>query len=90
MSQLMNGLSLKSSEDDFMQLGSFEDLDRLWANSNRQDIERAIRKYSNCLAALIQNVKHGEGSKRATMILNNINEMMKKEWAVPTHGHELG
>lgn len=89
MSQLMNGSSLKSSEEDFMQLG-FEDLDRLCANSNQQDIERAIRKYSNCLDVLVQNVKHGEGSKRAPMILNNINEMMKKAWAVPTHGHELG
>lgn len=89
MSQLMNGSSLKSSEEDFLQLG-FEDLDRLCANSNQQDIERAIRKYSNCLDVLVQNVKHGEGSKRAPMILNNINEMMKKAWAVPTHGHELG
>lgn len=90
MSQLMNGSSLlKSSEEDIM-LGSFEDLDRLCANSNQQDIERAIRKYSNCLDALVQNVKNGEGRKRAPMILNNINEMMKKAWAVPTHGHELG
>lgn len=85
----MNGSSSKNSEEDFM-LGSFEDLDRLCANSNQQDIERAIRKYSNCLDALVQNVKNGEGSKRAPMILNNINEMMKKAWAVPTHGHELG
>lgn len=89
MSQLMNGSSLKNSEEDFM-LGSFEDLDRLCANSNQEDIVRAIRKYSNRLDALVQNVKNGEGSKRAPMILNNINEMMKKAWAVPTHGHELG
>lgn len=90
MTQLMNGTSMKSIEDDMLGQG-FEDLERLCANSNQQDVDRAIQKYSHCLDNLVQTVKRNEGGKnKAPLILNNINEMIRKAWAVPTHGHELG
>lgn len=84
----MNGSStMKSLEDSNMQ--SFEDLERLTLTSSTQEVERAIRKYSSALDSLVQSIKRGE-AKKAPSILNNINEMMRKAWAVPAHGHELG
>ncbi|RZF44370.1 hypothetical protein LSTR_LSTR007945 [Laodelphax striatellus] len=85
--QLMNGATLKSIEEDNSE--NFEDLERLSANSNPQEVERAILKYSVKLDNMVQNIKKGD-SKKAPQILNNINEMMRKAWAVPAHGHELG
>ncbi|XP_023727069.1 sterile alpha and TIR motif-containing protein 1 isoform X3 [Cryptotermes secundus] len=93
MSQLMNG-AIKSSEDDLLNQ-SFEDLERLSANSNPQEVDRAIHKYSECLDLFIKTLKRsGSGSEvkptRVPQILNCMNEMMRKAWAVPTHGHTLG
>jgi hypothetical protein len=93
MSQLMNG-AIKSSEDDLLNQ-SFEDLERLSANSNPQEVDRAIHKYSECLDLFIKTLKRsGAGCEavpsRAPQILNCMNEMMRKAWAVPTHGHTLG
>jgi hypothetical protein len=93
VSHLMNG-AIKSSEDDILSQ-SFEDLEQLSANSNVQEVERAIHKYSVCLDSFIKTLKrNGNGSDlkstKAPQILNRINEMMRKAWAVPTHGHTLG
>ncbi|XP_046680809.1 NAD(+) hydrolase sarm1 isoform X4 [Homalodisca vitripennis] len=87
MSQLVNGTSVKSLEDNSLQ--NFEDLERLTVTSGPQEVERAIHKYSGALIGLVQSIKRGE-TKRAPVFLNNINEMMRKAWAVPAHGHELG
>jgi hypothetical protein len=93
MSQLMNG-AIKSSEDDLLNQG-FEDLERLSADSNAQEVDRAIHKYSVCLDTFIKSLKrNGNGSEpkltKVPQVLNRINEMMRKAWAVPTHGHTLG
>lgn len=93
MSQLMNG-ALKSSEDELLNQG-FEDLERLSANSNTQEVERAIHKYSMCLDSFIKSLRRsGNGTEprptKVPQVLNRINEMMRKAWAVPTHGHTLG
>lgn len=87
MSQLMNGSSLKSTEDS--SLHSLEDLESLSANSTQEEVESAIRKYTGALDSLVQRIRRSE-SKRAPAFLNNINDMMQKAWAVPAHGHELG
>ncbi|XP_075220492.1 sterile alpha and armadillo motif isoform X2 [Lycorma delicatula] len=89
VSQLMNGsTSLKCIGEDGGE--NFEDLERLTANSNPQDVERAILKYSRKLDTMVQSIRRGDNVKKAPQILNNINDMMRKAWAVPAHGHELG
>lgn len=86
LSQLVNG-TLKSVEDN--NLHSFEDLERLSLTSSQEEVDSAIRKFSSVLESIVQRIKRGEG-KKAPMFLNNINEMVRKAWAVPAHGHELG
>nr|CAD7427471.1 unnamed protein product [Timema monikensis] len=90
MSQLMNG-TIKTVEDELLNQG-FEDLERLSANSKPQDVERAIQKYSMCLDSIVKNLRRGVDPRLAKVpqVLNRINEMMRKAWAVPTHGHTLG
>ncbi|XP_053690343.1 NAD(+) hydrolase sarm1 isoform X3 [Sabethes cyaneus] len=79
----MNGtLSLG---DDFP---SFEDLERL--GSNPAEIESTIHKYSNHLTTYVENLQHSEQMKKAPNLLNTMNEIIRRAWAVPTHGHELG
>ncbi|KAF5306190.1 hypothetical protein FQR65_LT07467 [Abscondita terminalis] len=85
--QLMNG-SIKP-EDDLMAM-TFEDLEHLSSTSNPQDIERAIHKYSTYLDLSIKNLQKNNLGKKAPSILNRINDVIQKAWAVPTYGHELG
>lgn len=89
MHSLANG-GIKSSEEELLSQ-SFEDLERLDSCSNPQDVEKAIKKYSNTLYAFIQNLRgNNNGTGKGPLILDRINQMIKKAWEVPTHGHELG
>lgn len=83
----MNG-SLKY-EDELMN-ESFEDLEQLTANSNPQDVEQVIQKYSLCLDRFVKSLQQRGRGAGVPQMLNRINEMMRKAWAVPMHGHELG
>ncbi|XP_031338898.1 sterile alpha and TIR motif-containing protein 1 isoform X4 [Photinus pyralis] len=86
--QLMNGTSIKPDED-LMNM-SFEDLDQLSSTTNQQDVERAIYKYSTYLDLSIKNLQKNSLGKKSPAILNRINDVIHKAWAVPTYGHELG
>ncbi|XP_041977873.1 NAD(+) hydrolase sarm1 isoform X2 [Aricia agestis] len=89
MSQLLNG-SVKPGDEDLTNL-TFEDLDKLDANSNQKDVESAIQKYSYRMNAFISAVKNNQiDMKDASVHFNKLNDMIKKAWAVPTYGHELG
>ncbi|KAJ8971857.1 hypothetical protein NQ314_000519 [Rhamnusium bicolor] len=83
--QLMNG----TPEEEIL-CTSLEDLDNLSAVSNAQEVERAIHKYSTYLDASIRCLQKMDQNKNAPSILNKINDVMRKAWAVPTYGHELG
>ncbi|KAG5877939.1 hypothetical protein JTB14_005138 [Gonioctena quinquepunctata] len=69
---------------------SLDDLDGLSAQSDVQDIEKAKHKYSTYLSESIQCLQKLDQSKDAPLILNKMNDVMCKAWAVPTYGHELG
>ncbi|XP_046389688.1 NAD(+) hydrolase sarm1 isoform X2 [Ischnura elegans] len=103
--QMMNGsaaiatnspLAITSGEEELLSQ-SFEDLERLSADSNAKEVQSAIDKYSAYLSALLEHVRKltndgGGGAVRTTAprALARVNEMMRKAWAVPTYGHELG
>lgn len=55
MHSLANG-GIKSNEEELLSQ-SFEDLERLDSCSTQQDVEKAIKKYSNTLYAFIQNLR---------------------------------
>ncbi|KAI8041238.1 hypothetical protein M5D96_005492 [Drosophila gunungcola] len=55
-----------------------DDLKSLTAGSGQQEIEQTINKYSNMLTSI------------KSQYLEKINEVIRRAWAVPTHGHELG
>ncbi|XP_073981334.1 sterile alpha and armadillo motif isoform X3 [Rhodnius prolixus] len=90
-SQIMNGQNIKMIEGDILP-ASFDDLENLCAKSSPQEVEKAKEKYKNLLEKAIKKIKgiKGEGSKQVPSILNRLNEMIRKAWEVPTHGHELG
>ncbi|XP_053676658.1 NAD(+) hydrolase sarm1 [Anopheles nili] len=80
-SSAMNGLM----GTDFL---SFEDLERL--GNTPEEIDGTIVKYSKHLANYVQNLQQTEQLKKAPTLLNHMNEIIRRAWAVPTHGHELG
>lgn len=85
----MNG-SIKASEEDLSNM-TFDDLDSLCAQSTPKDVEIAIAKYSSRLDAFVKVLKRGDISvKKVSADLNKINEIIRRAWAVPTYGHELG
>jgi len=57
----------------------------------------AIAKYCRLLDSFVERLKvsadsgksSSSGSK-ASQLLNRMNEIIRKTWAVPTHSHELG
>ncbi|CAG4989031.1 unnamed protein product [Parnassius apollo] len=88
MSQLLNGI--KPGDEDLTNL-TFEDLDKLNASSNQNDVDLAIQKYSSRMNAFITSIKNNQiDIKNASAHFNKLNEMMRRAWAVPTYGHELG
>ncbi|KAI4461552.1 sarm1 [Holotrichia oblita] len=76
-------------EDDLINM-SIDDLDQLSLNSNQQDVERAICKYKNYFDTSIRYLQQKDLGPKACSLLNKMNEVIRKAWAVPTHGHELG
>ncbi|EEB10024.1 Sterile alpha and TIR motif-containing protein, putative [Pediculus humanus corporis] len=83
-------MAAKQTEEELLALG-FEDLERLDSRSSTEKVESAIRKYSSLLHGFVQILRANNGSLGKTpKILNRINQMIRKAWEVPTHGHELG
>ncbi|XP_066941139.1 NAD(+) hydrolase sarm1 isoform X3 [Macrobrachium rosenbergii] len=71
----------------------FDDLDLLNANSQPIDIQNAIMRYSGVMSSFVEQLKNlsmSETLKDAPTLLENIDEMLRKAWSVPVHGHELG
>ncbi|XP_043677181.1 NAD(+) hydrolase sarm1 isoform X3 [Vespula pensylvanica] len=88
VNQLMNGM--RPAEDELLSL-PLDDLDLLCSKSNPQDVDRAIAKYCGFLDSFVERLKANEGKNgKAPLLLNRVNEIIRKAWAVPTHGHELG
>lgn len=69
---------------------SFEDLEQLCNNGNTKDVENAINKYSHFLDTNMRSLQRPEHEKKVPTVLDGINEVVRKAWAVPTYGHELG
>ncbi|XP_017053144.1 NAD(+) hydrolase sarm1 isoform X3 [Drosophila ficusphila] len=90
----MNGQMVKLSDL------KLDDLKSLTAGSGQQEIEQTINKYSNMLTSIVSSLQEDErggsaianydvGAKKS-QYLEKINEVIRRAWAVPTHGHELG
>lgn len=71
-------------------LQSFDDLESLCSTSNQKDVERAISKYSNYMDANLRYLQSANQMKKAPYVLDSLNSVIQKAWAVPTYGHELG
>ncbi|XP_032598806.1 NAD(+) hydrolase sarm1 isoform X1 [Drosophila grimshawi] len=73
-----------------------DDLKSLSSGSGQQEIEQAIRKYSDVLTAFVSSLQSDDSSpvssagEKKSVYLEKINEVIRRAWAVPTHGHELG
>uniref|UniRef100_A0A182WMD7 ADP-ribosyl cyclase/cyclic ADP-ribose hydrolase n=1 Tax=Anopheles minimus TaxID=112268 RepID=A0A182WMD7_9DIPT len=89
-SSQMSTLSSSSAMNGLMgdEFPSFEDFERL--GSTPEEIDGTIMKYSKHLASYVQNLQQTEQLKQAPTLLNHMNEIIRRAWAVPTHGHELG
>lgn len=86
--EIFNGTSKPNSE--LLSL-NFDDLKELNSHSSQKEIETAIQKYSNRMSVFISAIKSGNmDNNTAFLYFNKVNDMLRKAWAVPTYGHELG
>lgn len=69
---------------------SLEDLERLCSSSNQKDVETAIQKYSQFLNSNVSLLQQTDQLTKIPNVLDSINTVIQKAWAVPTHGHQLG
>lgn len=74
-----------------------DDLKSLTSGSGQQEIEQTINKYSNMLTSIVSSLQDDErgltqhvAGQEKSEYLEKINEVIRRAWAVPTHGHELG
>ncbi|XP_073836210.1 sterile alpha and armadillo motif isoform X9 [Musca autumnalis] len=83
---------MSTTNGSFFKLADFklDDLMSLSANSGQREIEQAINKYSNMLTNCVSTLQEKKADSEATLFLDKINEVIRRAWAVPTHGHELG
>uniref|UniRef100_A0A1I8N514 ADP-ribosyl cyclase/cyclic ADP-ribose hydrolase n=1 Tax=Musca domestica TaxID=7370 RepID=A0A1I8N514_MUSDO len=83
---------MSTTNGSFFKLADFkiDDLMSLSANSGQREIEQAISKYSNMLTNCVSTLQEKKADSEATLFLDKINEVIRRAWAVPTHGHELG
>lgn len=89
MSQLLNG-TIKPGDEDLSNL-TLDDLEKLNSHSNPKDVEMAIQKYSCRMSAFIKSIQNKQmDMKDASVHFNKLNEVLRRAWAVPTFGHELG
>ncbi|CAL4079217.1 unnamed protein product [Meganyctiphanes norvegica] len=83
--------SMTSSQNNFS-ISGFEDLDLLGSNSQPNDIQSAIMRYSGVMSNFVDELRQHnviEGTN-GTNLLGSIDNMIRKAWSVPTYGHELG
>lgn len=66
---------------------NFDDLENLSSTSNRADVEKAISKYSQHVNMCVRQLCF---IGKAPEALEKLNEIIRRAWAIPTHGHELG
>ncbi|CAH1711609.1 unnamed protein product [Chironomus riparius] len=66
---------------------NFDDLENLSSTSNPLDVEQAILKYSQHVNMCVRQLCF---IGKASEALEKLNEIVRRAWAVPTHGHELG
>ena len=70
---------------------TFEDLDALHVNANKEDVERALNKYTERLKQVVDTLHKSDSKVPNTPgVLNKLSEMISKAWLVPTHGLTLG
>ncbi|XP_063841953.1 NAD(+) hydrolase sarm1-like isoform X8 [Scylla paramamosain] len=84
--------SMNTSQNN-VNITSFEDLDKLSSNSQPGDVQNTIMRYSGVMYTFVEKLKNltvNQSLKDAPTLLENIDEMMRKAWSVPTYGHELG
>jgi hypothetical protein len=97
LNPLINNTIVKSADviTDELLLESFDDLDTLSSKSKPHNVELTIAKYSEFLNNLVERLTVNESkinlnSNKTPLLLDRANEIIRKAWAVPTHGHELG
>ncbi|XP_055324987.1 NAD(+) hydrolase sarm1 isoform X2 [Sitodiplosis mosellana] len=90
-SMITSSQSSKATNSHVLLEGSsnLDDLEKLSSNSNQKDVETAIVKYSQLLNSNVSMLQQSEMTK-VPSVLDSINTVIQKAWAVPTHGHQLG
>lgn len=88
MSSLVNGISSLPIECE-LGPGMLDDLDNLQSDSSLEDVKKAIHKYNGIMFKCVERLKSCS-EEESLSCLNLINTMMRRVWAVPSHGHELG
>ncbi|KAL9901989.1 sterile alpha and armadillo motif isoform 8-T11 [Glossina fuscipes fuscipes] len=91
-SMISSSSQMSATNGHFFKLSDFklDDLMSLNSTSGQKEIEQAIAKYSNMLTSCVNSLQERRTVSEETLYLEKINEVIRRAWAVPTHGHELG
>ena len=82
---MLNGQNIKMLEEErnaSMQSITFDDLEKLCAKSTQADVEKVKAKYTQQLNGEVQRIKEGMKPDRIPLVLQRMNEMIRKAWEV--------
>ena len=89
LAQQMNGTLVSLEDSDVLSLPPLDDLDMLSGSSQMSEVEQVKAKYSGVMSSCVEKLKHME-QRSMPSFLERVNEMVRKAWTVPSHGHILG
>ena len=89
LGQQMNGTLVSLEDSDVLSLPPLDDLDMLSGSSQMSEVEQVKAKYSGVMSSCVEKLKHME-QRSMPSFLERVNEMVRKAWTVPSHGHILG
>ncbi|KAJ8677136.1 hypothetical protein QAD02_012923, partial [Eretmocerus hayati] len=89
------GMLNEEDGGDDLQFYPFEELDQLSSMSNPKEVPTIIAKYSEILCGLVTRIlsfrsKAVTSDDERPILIDRVNEIIRKAWAVPTYGHEVG
>ena len=66
-----------------------DDLDLLSGSSLQSEVDQVKAKYAALMSSCVEKLKYME-RRFVPLFLERVNEMVRKAWTVPAHGHVLG
>ncbi|XP_054717829.1 NAD(+) hydrolase sarm1-like isoform X2 [Uloborus diversus] len=86
----MEPFSFNSNQNLSIMQGLEEDIQILSEESSSSEVEKAVQRFKSRMATCVEKLKVASSIEEATTLLSTMSDLVKKAWAIPNFGHDLG